>query len=277
LTSALPSVAEKQRGGEENSALDVQRRRRRRGAGAHTVPTMTPTHTGIDLGWIARPAFRRSLWTALAVVAAIVTSAILLIANGSGTTCVGLSHLTRGPDVRVTALPGVDLRPMLGLSGLSAASGPYPGVTSSLGHGGTEVSTWIEGRPARRSAVDRPFLVSGSWPRRGGVVVEQGLARRLDLRAGQRTRVATTQGTRSLRVTGIAASSSVARTADAPGLAYVLPQDLRRVAPASVHGSTVLLSVNDADTGVLARWLEQRYPGPQAVIARSFSDRCLTH
>jgi hypothetical protein len=106
--------------------------------------------------------------------------------------------------------------------------------------------------------------------------LERGLARRLDLRTGQRTRVATAQGTLRLRVTGIAATSSVARTAGAPGLAYVLPQDLRRVAPASVHGSTVLLSVSGGDTGVLAGWLKARYPGPQAVIAGSFSDRCLT-
>jgi hypothetical protein len=236
---------------------------------------MTPTHTGIDLGGIARWSFRRTPWTALAVVAAIVASAILLITPGSGTTCVGLSHLTHGPDLRVTALPGVDLRPVLGLPGLAAASGPYPGVASSLAHGGTEVSTWIEGRPARSSAVDRPYLVSGSWARRGGVVVERSLAHRLDVRTGQWARIATTQGTLRLRVAGIAATSSVARTAGAPGLAYVLPQDLRRVAPASVHGSTVLLSASGGDTGVLAGWLKERYPGPQAVIAGSFSDSCL--
>jgi hypothetical protein len=221
---------------------------------------MTPTHTGIDLGWIARSAFRRSLWTVLAVAAAGIASAIL-ISPGSGTACVGLSHLTHGPDLRVTAVPGVDLRPVLGLSGLSAASGPYPGVTSSLGHGDTEVSTWIEGRPAVHSAVDQPVLVRGSWARRGGMVVEQGLARRLDLRTGQRVRVATTRGPLALRVTGVAATSSVSRAAGTPGLAYVLPRDLRRVAPTPVHGSTVL---------------QHRYPAPQAVVAHSFPDRCLT-
>jgi hypothetical protein len=244
-------------------------------AGAPTVPTMTPTHTGIDFGWIARAAFRRSLWAVPAIVAACIASGIFLISPGSGTSCVGLSHLTHGPDLRVTAVPGVDLRPVLALSGLSAASGPYPGVASALSHGGTQVSTWIEGRPARGSAVDRPVLVRGYWARRGGVVVEQGLARRLDLRTGQRVRVATTRGPLALRVTGIAATSSVSRAAGTPGLAYVLPRDLRRVAPTPVHGSTVLLRIGGHDSGVLAGWLQRRYPAPQAVVASSFPDRCL--
>jgi hypothetical protein len=244
-----------------------------RGGRAHTVRIMTPTHSGMDFGWIARPAFRRSLLAALALAAAGVAAATLLIAPVSSTACLPLAHATQGPDLRVTAVPGVDLRPILALSGLSAASGPYPGVASSIESGGTEVSTWIEGRPARGAAVDRPFLVSGSWARPGGVVVEQGLARRLGLRVGQRARVATTEGMRSLRVTGIAATTSVARTAGTRGLAYVLPRDLRTVAPAPVRGSTVLLRTG-GDSGVLAGWLAQRYPGPQAVIARSFSDRC---
>lgn len=243
--------------------------------GAHTVCAMTPTHSGIDFGWITRPAFRRSLLTAVAVAVAGAGAAVLLIAPVSSTACVPLANVTHGPDLRVTAVPGVDLRPVLGLSGVSAASGPYPGVATSMESGGTEVSTWIEGRPPHGSAVDRPFLVSGSWTRPGGVVVEEQLARRLHLRVGQRARVATTEGTRRMRVAGIAATSSVTRTAGTRGLAYVVPRDLRSVAPTPVHGATVLLQTGGRDAGVLAGWLAQRYPGPQAVIARSFSDRCM--
>jgi hypothetical protein len=235
---------------------------------------MTPTHSGTDLGWIARHAFRRSVWTALAIMAATLAAVLLLLAPGPSAQCVGLAHLTQGPDLRVTAVPGVDLRPVLDAPGLSASSGPYPGVASSMQHGGTEISTWLEGRPARAAAVDRPQLVSGSWPRRGGVVVEQGLARRLALRPGSHARVATTRGLRSLRVTGVAATSSVTRTAGTPGLAYVLPHELRKVAPAPVQGSTVLLRV-DGNPGALAGVLERRYAGPQAVISRSFADHCL--
>ena len=236
---------------------------------------MTPTHSGIDFGWVAGPAFRRRLLAAAAVAAVALGTAMLLIAPVSSTTCESLAHATQGPDLRVTALPGVDLRPVLALSGLSAASGPYPGVASSMQRGGTEIATWIEGRPAHGSAVDRPLLVSGSWSRSGGVVVEQGLARRLGLRAGGRVRVATAAGSKlGLRVTGIAATSSVARARGIAGLAYVLPRDLRRVAPAPVRGSTVLLRTAGHDSAV-AGWLARRYPGAQTVIARSFAGRCV--
>jgi hypothetical protein len=193
----------------------------------------------------------------------------------SGTACRSLADATHAPDVRVTALPGVDLRRALELPGLSASSGPYPGVGGSVQAGGREVSTWFEGRPRQGSAVDRPFLVSGTWTRHGGMVVEQGLARRLGLRIGRRVRVASTRGPLRLRVAGIAASSSVARTSAAPGLAYVLPDDLRRIAPAPVHGSTVLLQTGGRDSAALASLLTQRFPGPQAAIASSFGDRCM--
>jgi hypothetical protein len=237
---------------------------------------MTPTHSGMHFGRIAYPFLRRSWWAALALVTACVLSTVLLIAPGSGTTCLPVSQATHGPDLQVTAVPGVDLTPVLGLPGLSAASGPYPGVASSLRHGGTEISTWIEARPARGAAVDRPVIVSGEWPRRGGgVVVEQGLARRLRLQTGRRVRVVTTRGPLALRVTGIAATSSASRTGHVSGLAFVVPQDLHRVAPAAVHGSTVLLDVGSGNAALVAGWLQQRYPGPQAVIDRSFSDRCV--
>jgi hypothetical protein len=236
---------------------------------------MTPTHSGIDFGWIAGRAFRRRLLAAAAVVVVAAGTVMLLIAPVSSTTCESLVTATQGPDLRVTALPGVDLRPVLGLSGLSAASGPYSGVASSMQRGGTEISTWIEGRPAHHSAVDRPFIVSGSWTRRGGVVVEQGLARRLGVRTGGRVRVATAGGTIGLRVGGIAATSSVRRARGISGLAYVLPRDLRRIAPAPVRGSSVLLRTAGHDSAPYAAWLARRYPGPQAAIARNFANRCV--
>ena len=77
-------------------------------------------------------------------------------------------------------------------------------------------------------------------------------------------------------VTGIAATSSVTRARGVSGLAYVLPHDLRRVAPPTVHGATVLFRMDGRDSAVYAEWLARRYPGPQAVIARSFSGRCLS-
>jgi hypothetical protein len=76
-------------------------------------------------------------------------------------------------------------------------------------------------------------------------------------------------------VAGIAATSSVARTSATSGLAYVLPGDLRQIAPAPVQGSTVLLQAGGHDAAALASFLTQRFPGPQAAIASSFGDRCM--
>lgn len=236
---------------------------------------MTPTHGGMHFGWFTRPMFQRAFWTALAAVTATTGLATVLIASAPSTECLSLAHVTNGAHLRVTAVPGVDLRPVRGLPGLSATSGPYPGVASSVRRGRTEVSTWIEGRPARSAAVDSPVLLSGSWSRGHGLVVESRLARRLGLRAGRRVHVATMRGPLKMRVTGVAATTSVRRTADAPGLAYVSPRNLRRVAPAPVHGSTLLLRTAGHDSGVLATALQRRYPGPQAVIARAFPDRCI--
>ena len=198
-----------------------------------------------------------------------------MIASTANTGCATLAEATRGPDLQVTGLPGVDLRPALGTSGLTAASGPFPGVAGSLGRGGAEAGAWIEGRPARSAAVDRPHLVSGSWPRRGEIVVELGLARRLRMRTGARTAVATTRGDVSMKVAGIAATSSATRAHGMRGLAYVLPRELRAIAPAPVHGSTVQLQTADGNADAVARRLQQQYPAPQAMIVRSFEHRCL--
>ena len=236
---------------------------------------MTPTHHGIDFGWVTGPAFRRSFWAALALLAASAASVTLVIAAGPSTACMSLARATTGPDVSVTGLPGVDLRPVLSFPGLSASAGPYPGVGSSLQNGRTEVSTWIEGRPARGSVVDRPFLVSGSWPRRGGVVVEQSLARRLHVRTGSQTRVATTRGALRLRVTGIAETSSVARAAGTPGSRTCSCRSCARSRPPPCTARPCCSAPDGRDPRTLATLLEQRYPGPQALIARHFADHCV--
>jgi hypothetical protein len=237
---------------------------------------MTPTHTGLGFGWIVRPAFHRSLWKVLALVLAVGVSALLLIAPSSSTGCLTLAQATRGPELRVTALPGVDLRPALSAAGLTAASGPYPGVASALQRDGAEVATWIEGRPRRAAAVDRPLLLDGSWPRRGEIALDAGVARRLGYRSGARIGVATAHGVVKMPVAGITATTSVERAAGVPGLAYVLPRDLRTVAPPPVHSSTVLLQTSGARTRTLAHALDGQFPGPQAVVATGFVHRCLS-
>jgi hypothetical protein len=138
------------------------------------------------------------------------------------------------------------------------------------------VATWIEGRPRRAAAVDQPLLVSGSWPRHREIALDAGVARRLGYRSGGRISVTTARGPVKMRIAGITASSSTQRAAGVRGLAYVLPRDLRAVAPPAVHSSTVLLRTSGDGTPALARTLDGQFPGPQSVVATSFAHRCLS-
>jgi hypothetical protein len=209
----------------------------------------------------------------LVVVAVTVALATATIPPAGRTACESVSGATRSPHLQVAALPGVDLGPVVDLPGLSATSGPFPGVATSLRRGGRERGVWLEGRRGRQSAVDRPLLSSGSWLRPGNLVVERRLASKLHLERGDRVAVAGASGNLSLRVAGIAVTSAPRRTSAVSGLAYVLPGDLRRVVPdRGVRGSTVLVRLDDRRrSGALAQWLGRRYPGPQATVVQAFS------
>ena len=203
-------------------------------------------------------------------------AAAVMAQSGGGTGCDPLAQATSAPDMRVTALSGIDLAPVMSLPGVSAASGPYPGVATSLANGHRELGTWIEARPQRGLAVDRPLLLSGAWPRRaGGIVVERVTARRLGLRTGGRVRVSTTRGPLQLHVAGIAATTDTHRTAGTTGLAYAQSRALARVAPERVHASTVFLQLGEGgNASALAGWLARRYPGPQLQVEQGFPARC---
>ncbi len=214
---------------------------------------------------------------AIAATVSVAVLASLLIPSPVSTTCPSVARLTRGAAIQATAFPGVDLRAVVNdLPGLAAASGPYAGVATSLANGRTEAGVWVEERPRRRPAVDRPLLVAGTWPRDTGLVLERGLARRLGLRAGSRARVATTSGEASMRISGIALSSSPRRPG-AAGVAYARPHDLRRISPdARVHGSTVMLRLDRGATpSAVGAWLARRFPGPELSVAQPASDMCL--
>ena len=191
--------------------------------------------------------------------------------------CRGLLGATDAPHIQLSVLPGVDARALAALPGVRASSGPFPGVGTSVAHEGATAGVWLEGRPARPSLVDRPRLTAGSWIRPGTVVVERGLAHRLHLRPGDRTSVKTTVGTLSLRVAGVAVTSARTRSPLYPsGLAWVLPQDLRRVVPdESTYGATMFVRLADpAAAGDYARRIRSHYAGTQAYVRSSFLTGC---
>jgi putative ABC transport system permease protein len=226
---------------------------------------------------VATPA-ARSLSRPLAILLAALVAAIAAIATivvaaelpgGSNTPADGILAATNPPNVQVSALPGVDLRPVTLLPGLSASSGPFPNVDSSISYRGREVGVRLEGRPAGLSVVDHPKLVAGGWVRPGAVVLEQKLAKTSGLRVGDHVRVTTSKGPLTLSVAGIAATAASERyPSESRGLAYVLPETLSRIVPnQATYGSTLLLRLSDAgDTGMVVKSIRARYPGAQVVV-----------
>jgi len=94
---------------------------------------------------------------------------------------------------------------LVGAPGVTAHSGPYPYVYSTVRFGGHRVDVVAEGRDEALSPVDQPKLTHGAWLRPGGVVVEAGFADALGVRVGDRVTV----GDTDLRVAGIAVTAAV--------------------------------------------------------------------
>jgi hypothetical protein len=214
-------------------------------------------------------------WRALAVLltAVATTASTVVVAagmgDGAGTTAQRVLAATAGPDLVVSALPGVDLRPLMSSPGVSASSGPFPVADTSIRHRGKEAGVWLEGRPRASSLVDRPLLVAGSWLRPGTIVLEQKLATRLGLRPGDRIQVTTVTGRRALLVSGIAATVASRRhPSSSDGLAYVLPKTLATVVPERApHGSALLMRVSDnRRSEALVAQIKARYPGAQVTV-----------
>jgi hypothetical protein len=175
---------------------------------------------------------------------------------------------TSGPHVAIFAFPGVDLEPLADLPGLTAASGPFTGVDTSLRYRGREVGLRLEERPRAATVVDRPLVVSGRWVRPGTVVLERSTAGVLGVTVGDTVTAAAARGRARLTVGGIAETAVRSRNSGAgSGLGYVLPGTLARVGPAATRSSTMLLRLAEPDrAGSYLDWIRRRYPGRQVAV-----------
>jgi hypothetical protein len=215
---------------------------------------------------------RRPRRIAAAVLALIVAATAIAVAASGGSSSQGpwqqTFDATNGPHVVVAGLPGADLTPLRELPGLAAASGPFPGVDTSLRYHGKEIGVRLEGRPAAATAVDRPRLVSGDWVRSSKVVLERSTARALGVPLGGRLIVAAARGRVRLTVAGVAETAALSRSpAVGRGLGYVVPATLTGVAPKETFGSTMLLRLADPDrAGRYVDWIKQHYPGGQVTV-----------
>ena len=115
-----------------------------------------------------------------------------------------------GPDLVAEIAPGFKgvsprwFAPLREARGVLSTAGPFPLAYTQLRSGRSAVPVQAEGRDARRGALDRPALSAGGWVRRGGVVIERGLADSLGVRVGASVHL----GGRAFRVAGIALSTA---------------------------------------------------------------------
>jgi putative ABC transport system permease protein len=224
------------------------------------------THTPVP-----RIARRPPVAVAGAIALALAGLLVWLVGGGSQARDVpgpATFEATDGPHVAVFGLPGVDLEPLAGLPGLSAASGPYRTVATSLRYRGREVGVQLEGRARSESVVDHPVLVSGRWVRPGTVVLEQSTAHALRVPLGGRVTVTTAEGKESLVVGGVAKTAVRERyPGSGRGLGYILSRTMTGVAPSRTYGATMLLRLDDPDrAGKYVDWIRQRYPGAQVAV-----------
>ncbi|SEG79567.1 putative ABC transport system permease protein [Actinacidiphila yanglinensis] len=125
------------------------------------------------------------------------------VATGYATT----RAATAGPDVMSSTTdpdPARLASRLARLPGVIATGGPFFAFDTTIAVHGSSAHAGVEGRDSARSAVDRPLVTSGSWVRPGGVVVERGFAKSLDVHLGDRVTI----GGRRYPVVGTAISAA---------------------------------------------------------------------
>lgn len=162
---------------------------------------------------------RRSTETLLLLVALTVAATTLtigLVLHGqTGVPYAKTRAATAGPDVVGTVFPapGGSMPParLAALGRLAhapsvrAASGLLPETWAALEVHGIRGVAAVQGRDTRPGPVDRPEVLSGSWVRPGGVVMERAFATALGVHVGDRVSL----GGRSVPVLGIAVSAAL--------------------------------------------------------------------
>jgi len=111
---------------------------------------------------------------------------------------------TKGPDVVAYLTAASQAEPLIHASGVAASSGPYPVASAVLHFDGRTAGALIEGRSEASAGVDQPEVLSGSWLRPGGVVLERTFAEALGVGVGGRVIL----NGRSFEVAGIAVTAA---------------------------------------------------------------------
>src|ERR1700728_1156604 len=86
---------------------------------------------------------------------------------------------TNGPDIVATLQDPGQAQALIHASGVTRSSGPSPLLDAVVQLHGLTAGAEAEGRSQAPAAVDQPKLLSGSWVRPGGVVIERAFAQAL--------------------------------------------------------------------------------------------------
>ena len=111
---------------------------------------------------------------------------------------------THGPDAVAYLTSLSQAKAVLGRRDVTASSGPYPVTAALIRFDGRTAGALIEGRSETPAAVDQPDVLSGSWVRPGGVVLERTFAEALGAGAGGHV----TLNGHSFEVAGIAVTAA---------------------------------------------------------------------
>jgi putative ABC transport system permease protein len=109
-----------------------------------------------------------------------------------------------GPNANQVAVPA-NLIPLEKAHGVTAYSGPFPVLGTTVRANGYTAPAVAEGRDQAAAAVDRPLLTAGTWARPGTVVLERSFAAALGVGAGNSISL----NGRSFHVSGIAVSAAL--------------------------------------------------------------------
>lgn len=202
---------------------------------------------------------RAQAFLLLAAIAATTTTLTLglLVRNAADDPWDRTRAATAGPDAVATASAS-DARALAALAkadGVADAVRPFPTFSVRLGVRDTQVNAVVQGRDIAPSRIDRPYVTSGSWLRRGSVVVERAFADALSVRPGDEVTLAG----RRFTVAGIAVTTGRAPyPSSAPGLVWTTRADAARLPALTQRRLTMPLRLDDPSA---APAFAARHPG----------------
>jgi putative ABC transport system permease protein len=208
-------------------------------------------------------------------LAAVLTALVIAVAAGTLTLALGVARLaddpwdrtfeaTNGAHLLAYSRDRAALEPLARLPEVAESTRVLPSVFTSFEHDDRTVGAAVYGVPRRGPSVAKPLVTDGAWVDVGGVVLERSFARFYGLEPGDRIALATTTGRLELEVTGLTVTASQQRYPNSqPGIAFVLPESLRRIQPdEALWNHTIGLRLDDPNTApALARRLEDVDPG----------------